>query len=155
MGLDLHPGWIWGIVGLALLIAEIVAPGFFLIFLGVAAIATGLFTLLFDLGLAPQLVLFVIYTALAVLIGKRWYAEPGHHDQSIKLNDPARRLVGKVVTVVDPVDDHGGRVKVGDSEWSARGGPAASGEKVTVHAVDGNCLIVERLTALPPSQTGE
>lgn len=153
--MDLHPGWIWAIVGVGLLIAEIVAPGFFLIFLGAAAIATGLFTLLFDLGLAPQLVLFVIYTALAILAGKRWYAEPGHHDQSIKLNDPTRRLVGKVVTVVDPVDDHGGRVKVGDSEWSARGGPAAAGEKVTVHAVDGNCLIVERLPQLPSDQPGE
>ena len=81
--MDLHPGWMWAIGGLLLLIAEMVAPGFFLIFLGVAAIATGLFTLLFDLGLAPQLVLFIIYTALAVMIGKRWYAEPDHANQAV------------------------------------------------------------------------
>ena len=153
--MDLHPGWIWAIAGLVLLIAEIVAPGFFLVFLGVAAIATGLFTLLFDLSLAPQLVLFVIYTALAVLIGKRWYAEPNHADQSIRLNDPSERMVGKSVTVVDPVDEHGGRVRVGDGEWSARGGPAAAGARVRVIAVDGNCLLVENVALLSENQIKE
>lgn len=153
--MDLHPGWIWAIGGLLLLIAEIVAPGFFLVFLGVAAIATGLFTLLFDLSLAPQLILFVIYTALAVMIGKRWYAEPDHADQSIHLNDPSERMVGKSVTVVDPVDEHGGRVRVGDGEWSARGGPAAAGARVRVIAVDGNCLLVENVALLSEIQTKE
>ena len=150
-GIDLPPGWLWAIGGLILLIAEVVAPGFFLVFLGVAAIATGLFTLLFDLGIGPQLVLFVIYTALAVMIGKRWYAEPDTHDQNIKLNDPGKRLIGKSVTVIQSVDDHGGRVRVGDSEWSARGGPAAAGERVTVTGIDGNCLMVEPGRNLPPA----
>ena len=153
--MDLHPGWMWAIGGLVLLIAEIVAPGFFLVFLGVAAIATGLFTLLFDLSLAPQLVLFVIYTALAVMIGKRWYAEPDHADQSIRLNNPSERMVGKSVTVIDPVDEHGGRVRVGDGEWSARGGPAAAGARVRVIAVDGNCLLVENVALLSETQTKE
>ena len=52
---DLEPGWLWMIGGVLLLIAEIIAPGFFLVFIGAAAIATGLFTLLFDLGVAAQL----------------------------------------------------------------------------------------------------
>lgn len=148
---DLHAGWIWAIGGLLLLIAEMLAPGFFLIFIGAAAIATGLFTLLFDLGLAPQLILFVVYTAVAVLIGKRWYAQPHEGDQQHSLNDPARRLVGRKVVVIEAVDDHGGRVRVGDGEWSARGGPAAIGERVTVTGVEGNCLTVEAVRTLPPA----
>lgn len=148
---QLEPGWIWAIAGVLLLIAEIIAPGFFLFFVGVAAIATGAFTLLFGLGTAAQLVLFAIYTALAVMIGKRWYAQPDTADQSIRLNDPAKRLIGKTVVVVDPVDEHGGRVRVGDGEWTARGGPAAAGERVTVIAVDGNCLTVEPVHTLPPA----
>jgi len=151
MGIDLSAGWLWAIGGLLLLIAEIVAPGFFLVFLGVAAIATGLFTLLFDFGLGPQLALFVVYTALAVMIGKRWYGEPDSDDPSIKLNEPVKRLVGKTVTVVEAVDDHGGRVRVGDGEWSARGGPAAAGERVKVTGIDGNCLTVEPVRPLPPA----
>jgi hypothetical protein len=52
-------------------------------------------------------------------------------------------MIGKQVVVVSPIDEHGGRVRVGDSEWSARGGPAAQGERVEVTGVDGNCLVVE------------
>jgi membrane protein implicated in regulation of membrane protease activity len=144
-----EPGWIWAIAGVLLLIAEIIAPGFFLFFVGVAAIATGAFTLLFGLGLPAQLILFAIYTGLAVMIGKRWYAQPDTADQGLRLNDPAKRLVGKSVLVVDPVDEHGGRVRVGDSEWTARGGPAAAGDRVIVTGVDGNCLTVDPLPTIP------
>lgn len=148
---DLEAGWIWAIAGILLLIAEIIAPGFFLVFVGVAAIATGLFTLLFDLGLAPQLILFAVYAVLAVMVGKRWYGEPGGKDERHAINDPARRMIGRTVTVVTDVDDHGGRVRVGDGEWNARGGPAAAGERVTVTGVEGNCLIVEAVRTLPPA----
>ena len=148
---NIEPGWWWAIGGLLLLIAEVIAPGFFLVFLGAAAIATGLFTLLFGLGLAPQLVLFVLYTALAVMIGKRWYAEPDAGDERHAINEPAKRLIGRTVTVVSDVDDHAGRVRVGDGEWNARGGPASPGERVTVTGVEGNCLIVEPVRTLPPA----
>ncbi len=151
MGIDIEAGWVWAIAGVLLLIAEIIAPGFFLVFVGAAAIATGLFTLLFDLGTAPQLVLFAVYSGLAVMLGKRWYAEPSTIDENLRLNDPARRLVGKTVTVVEAVDDHGGRVRVGDGEWNARGGPAEPGERAKVTGVEGNCLIVETIRTLPPA----
>ncbi|HVF37046.1 MAG TPA: NfeD family protein [Sphingomicrobium sp.] len=148
---ELEAGWIWAIAGVLLLIAEVIAPGFFLVFVGAAAIATGLFALMFDLGLASQLVLFVVYAGLAAMLGKRWYGETPLVDDSLHLNDPGKRLVGKSVLVVEAVDDHGGRVRVGDGEWSARGGPAAAGERVTVTGVDGNCLTVEPVRTLPPA----
>ena len=145
---NIEPGWIWAIAGVVLLIAELLAPGFFLLFIGAAAIATGVFTLLFDLGIAPQLILFALYSALAVMLGKRFYAQPNTPDQQM-LNDPSQRMIGKNLLVVDPVDEHGGRVRVGDGEWSARGGPAAVGERVVVTGVEGNCLTVERSRILP------
>ena len=145
----IEPGWLWAIGGVLLLIAELLAPGFFLLFIGAAAIATGVFTLLFDLGIAPQLVLFAVYSALAVLLGKRFYAQPDSTDQQLGLNEPSKRMIGKSVLVVDPVDEHGGRVRVGDGEWTARGGPAAVGERVIVTGVEGNCLTVEPNRALP------
>ena len=145
---NIEPGWIWAIAGVVLLIAELLAPGFFLLFIGAAAIATGVFTLLFDLGIVPQLILFALYSALAVMLGKRFYAQPNTPDQQM-LNDPSQRMIGKSLLVVDPVDEHGGRVRVGDGEWSARGGPAAVGERVVVTGVEGNCLTVERSRILP------
>ena len=149
--LPVDPGWLWLIGGVVLLIAEVIAPGFFLVFIGAAAIAAGLFTVLFDLGLGAQLALFALYAVLAVLIGRRFYANAASVNSNLLLNDPARRLVGKVVTVVAAVDEHNGRVRVGDSEWSARGGPAAIGERVRITGVDGNCLEVEAERHLPPA----
>ena len=146
-GID--PGWLWLIGGVVLLIAEVIAPGFFLVFIGAAAIATGLFTELFDLGAAPQFALFALYAVIAVMAGRRFYANRPSNNPL--LNDPTARLVGKVVTVVAAVDEHVGRVRVGDGEWSARGGPAAVGDRVRITGVDGNCLNVEPVSTLPPT----
>jgi membrane protein implicated in regulation of membrane protease activity len=145
----IEPGWLWLIGGVVLLIAEIIAPGFFLLFIGAAAMATGVFTILFDLGAAPQLALFALYAVIALMFGRKVYANRDVNSSDPLLNDRSARLVGKVVTVVNAVDDHDGRVRVGDSEWSARGGPAAAGERVRVTGVDGNCLLVEPERILP------
>ena len=139
-GID--PGWWWAIGGVALLIAEVLAPMNTRKIPGAAAIATGVFALLFGLGLPAQLVLFAIYSALAAMAGRRFYQRkdtPG----SALINDRSAQLVGRSVTVLEAVDSHGGRVRLGDSDWSARGGPAAAGERVLILSIDGNCLIVE------------
>ena len=144
----LEPGWLWAIGGVLLLVAEIVAPGFFLMFIGAAAIATGAFTLLFGLGIESQLALFALYSLLAVLAGRRVYSGRNATSSDPMLNDRSRRLIGKSVLVVSAVDEHNGRVKVGDSEWSARGGPAQPGERVRIVGIEGNCLKVEAETLL-------
>jgi membrane protein implicated in regulation of membrane protease activity len=148
---NLEPGWLWMIGGILLLIAEIIAPGFFLVFIGVAALATGAFTLLFGMPLAFQLILFTIYALVAVMIGRKVYANQAADSSDPLLNDRVARMVGKSVTVIEVVDEHSGRVRVGDSEWSARGGPGRPGERVRITGVDGNCLLVEPERQLPPS----
>jgi membrane protein implicated in regulation of membrane protease activity len=67
------------------------------------------------------------------------------------LNDRAKRLLGKVVVASQAIDANGGRVRVGDSEWSARGGPAAAGDRVRIVDIEGNCLKVEPEHVLPPT----
>jgi len=146
-GID--PGWWWAIGGVILLIAEVIAPGFFLIFIGAAALATGLFTLMFGLGSVAQLLLFLVYAAVAVLAGKRFYNRPRGADGH-QLNDRHAQLVGRRVTVTQTVDEDNGRVRLADGEWSARGGPALVGEQVVIRRIDGNCLIVD-----PPTDVRE
>jgi membrane protein implicated in regulation of membrane protease activity len=136
-------GWLWTIGGVLLLIAEIIAPGVFLVWIGIAAIVTGLFALLFGIGVAGQLGLFALYAVLAVMAGRRFYAVKGIEHSGPGLNNPSARHIGRRVVVVQQVDEDSGRVRVGDSEWSARGGPAEPGQKVRITAVEGNCLIVE------------
>jgi membrane protein implicated in regulation of membrane protease activity len=149
-GLPFDFEWLWLIGGVVLLIAELIAPGFFLVFIGGAALATGLATLLVGLPVAAQLALFAAIAFLSARIGGR-YAYSYRYDYSTDplLNNRIGRLLGRVVVVVEPVDSNGGRVRVGDSVWSARGGPAAIGERVRIVDVDGNCLKVEAEHKLP------
>jgi membrane protein implicated in regulation of membrane protease activity len=147
----LESSWLWLIGGVVLLIAEVIAPGFFLMFIGAAAIITGIAALVLPIGLALQLALFAV---MAIVIarygGRRAYASRYDLSTDPLLNDRVGRLLGRVVVVVDAVDSKGGRVRVGDSEWSARGGPAAPGERVRIVDVEGNCLQVEPEHVLPP-----
>jgi inner membrane protein len=151
-GIHLDPAWLWLIGGIVLLTAEVIAPGFFLIFIGAAGIATGLLSLALGLPLTMQLGLFAALTFLAVRIGgRRFYASRYDYTADPLLNDRVGRLLGRVVVVVQPVDSNGGRVRVGDSEWSARGGPAAIGDRVRIVDVEGNCLKVEPEHVIPPA----
>lgn len=148
---DMEAGWLWMIGGVLLLIAEMLAPGFFLVWVGAAAIITGGFTLLFDIGVAGQLALFALYSAVAVYAARRWYEGRPVATEDPMLNDRSARLIGRTVLVIEPVDEDCGRVRVGDGEWSARGGPAAAGDRVRITGVEGNCLLVEAQRPLPPA----
>ena len=151
-GLPFDPDWLWLIGGVVLLIAELIAPGFFLVFIGAAAIVAGLLAVAVGLPLVAQLAVFAVVAFLAVRIGgRRAYASRYDYTPDPFLNDRARRLLGQVVVVVQPVDANGGRVRVGDSEWSARGGPAAAGDRVRIVDIEGNCLKVEPEHRLPPA----
>jgi membrane protein implicated in regulation of membrane protease activity len=145
-----HPPLLWLIAAVALGIAELVVPGVFLVFLAAAAAIMGGLALLFpDLPLAGQLLGFAGWSAVAVLIGRRWYHDFPVQSADPLLNDRVARLVGEVVTVVEPVSDHGGRVRVGDGEWPARGPDAPAGARVRITGATGATLRVEPLPSLP------
>jgi membrane protein implicated in regulation of membrane protease activity len=145
------PEWLWLIGGVLLLIAELIAPGFFLVFIGGAAIATGIAAMLVPLSLPLQLAIFAVLAYLSARIGgRRAYAMKFDYSSDPFLNDRVKRLLGRVVVATQPIDSNGGRVRVGDSEWSARGGPAQPGERVRIVDIEGNCLKVEPEHMLPP-----
>jgi membrane protein implicated in regulation of membrane protease activity len=150
-GLPIEPDWLWLIGGIILLCAELIAPGFFLIFIGAAAVLTGIVALLIGIPVAAQLALFAVLAFVSVRVGgRRAYASRYDYSSDPLLNDRAARLLGQVVVVSQAVDRNGGRVKVGDGEWSARGGPAAVGERVRIVDIEGNCLKVQPEHSLPP-----
>ena len=57
---NLEPHWLWLIGGLLLAIAEMLVPGVFLIWIGVAALVTGAATWAFGLGEPGQFALFAV-----------------------------------------------------------------------------------------------
>ncbi len=116
-----------------------------------AAIATGIAALLLPISVPLQLGLFALLAFLAARFGgRRAYAARYDHSPDPFLNDRARRLLGQVVVATEPINANGGRVRVGDGEWSARGGPAAPGDRVRIVDFEGNCLKVEAEHVLPP-----
>lgn len=142
LGLDLH--WIWLILAALLAGAEIVAPGVFLIFLALAAVLTGV-TAALGLPLLFQLALFPLFALGSVYAGKRWYSRNPVKSSDPLLNDRIGRYIGQTVTVVSPIENGSGRVKLGDGVWTAKGPDAEAGAKVKIVGADGTCLKVEPL----------
>lgn len=151
---DIDPSLVWMIGGIALVIAEMVSPGIYLLFVGIAAIMTGVASWMYDFGLAFQFGMFALFLLAAIMIGNRIYKRNPVASSDPDLNDRSARLVGTSVTVVAAVSSDGGRVKVGDSVWPARGPEIAVGETARVLHVDAGVLVLEQPQKLI-EQTGD
>jgi inner membrane protein len=141
----LAPHWGWLILAAILATAEVLIPGFFLIWFAFAALVTGLIALFLPVSVTIQIALFAILAVASVYAGRRWFLKNPIESSDPMLNDRGARLVGEVVTVVEAIDAGGGRVKVGDSVWRAKGSDADIGTKVKVAGTAGTTLIVEPL----------
>ena len=140
--LDQH--WFWLSLGLILGAIEMLAPGFFLMWLGLAAIIVGLLSWLVPGMIIPmQVALFAVLSVLTVYAGKRFLKDNPIESDDPALNDKGARLTGEIVTVVEAIENGRGRVRVGDSDWNARGPDAAAGSKVRVTGNAGADLLVE------------
>lgn len=137
-------GGAWLIAALVLGIAELAAPGVFLVFLAIAAAATGVATLvLADLPVAAQLASFAAWSAVAVLIGRRWYRDYPVAAADPLLNDRTARMIGQPARIETAIVGGVGRVQVGDGTWPARGADAAVGAEVMIVAVTDGVVVVE------------
>ena len=140
---ELQQHWFWLSLGFILGAVEMVAPGFFLMWLGLAAIIVGMLTWALPISLPLQVALFAILSVLTVYAGKKFLKDNPIESDDPKLNNRGARLTGEIVTVVEAIADGHGRVRVGDTDWNARGSDAAAGAKVRVIGADGAVLLVE------------
>ena len=140
-GVDPH--WIWLTIGLVLIALEMLVPGVFLLWLGLAAVVTGAIAFVFDLGLAFQVINFVFLSLIAVYSAKRFLREKPIESSDPLLNKRGGRLVGEIAVVSEAIDGGTGRIHVGDSDWIARGPEVAVGERVRITGSDGAILLVE------------
>ena len=154
---DLDAHWVWLTLGLLLAALEMLVPGVYLIWLAAAALVTGAMTFAFDLSLPIQVVDFVFLSLIAAFSAKRFLGEKPIESSDPLMNRRGARMVGETALVVTAIEHGSGRVKVGDSEWIARGAETAAGERVRIIGTDGSTLLVEPLAlprndgALPPA----
>ncbi|MCJ8157349.1 NfeD family protein [Sphingomonas sp. LaA6.9] len=143
--LPLEAHWIWMILAAILGTAEILLPGFFLIWIGLAALLTGVITLLTGIGEPAQFAVFATLAIAAVYAGRRWFALNPIETSDPLLNDRTARLIGEIVTVVEAIDGGTGRVRVADGVWTAIGADAAVGTRLRVTGAANGRLTVEPL----------
>ncbi|WP_298282905.1 NfeD family protein [Novosphingobium sp.] len=137
--------WGWIALGVALAIAEIIAPGYFLIWLAAAALVTGLVAAAMPIGLSAEVLLFAMLSALALAAAKRWFARHPGESADPMLNDRGGQLVGQSAVVSHVIEGGTGRVRHGDTEWLARGPDSQPGTRMRIIGSEGTVLIVEHL----------
>jgi membrane protein implicated in regulation of membrane protease activity len=136
--------WAWIILGILLIGIELVAPGSFFLWLGLAAIVTGLIDAMLGLSWQASGLLFALLCVAAVILGRaatrsRTQDEP----QAGMLNRRGQSLVGRVFTLETPIKDGEGRIRVDDSSWRVTGADRFAGTKVRVVRIEGSTLVVD------------
>ena len=139
----LEPHYQWLILATILGICEIFVPGVFLIWFAAAATVTGFATYIFGFSVAVQFLFFAAMSLAAVYLGRRWYLSNDVESSDPLLNDRGSRMIGKIVTIVEPVSATSGRAKVADGVWPARGPDMKKGDTAKIVAVTDGVLELE------------
>ena len=143
--LELGP-WGWWALGLVLLAAEVVAPGMFLVWIGIAAILTGAVSLLlWEASFwvwQVQLVFFALLAVVAVFVGRRLLAGSDAADEPL-LNQRGARLIGRTAVLEKPISEGRGRIRLDDTTWTVSGPDLPAGARVKVTGSSGGRLTVE------------
>ena len=135
--------WNWLIAGLVLIGLEMLAPGVFLFWLGLAALLVGLLSFVIAWSWEIQLLAFAAFALAAVPLWRRLgYQHSNATDQPF-LNRRSEALVGRVFTLERPIVEGAGTVRVDDTLWRVAGSDAPAGSRVRIVAADGASLRVE------------
>ncbi|HEX8165062.1 MAG TPA: NfeD family protein [Beijerinckiaceae bacterium] len=136
--------WTWIILGLVLMGLELLAPGVFLLWLGLAAVATGVLDWAFNLSWQAAALAFALLSVASVLTGRAVTRHPEDEDEGPSaLNRRGHALIGRVFTLETPIAGGAGRIRVDDSSWRVTGPAAPPGASVRVVRVEGATLVVE------------
>ncbi len=136
--------WNWFVLGLALLILELLAPGFFFVWFGVAALVTGAVALPLaaSFGWQAQTLLFLVLAVLAVMAGRRLFNRPADSAEPL-LNRRGEQLVGRRATLTEPIVNGRGRIRINDTTWRVRGPDLPAGTQVRVVSFDAESLEIQ------------
>jgi membrane protein implicated in regulation of membrane protease activity len=125
---------VWLVLGLALCAAETLAPGAFLIWIGVAALGVGAVDYVFALEITTQLLLFAALVIALVMVGRDVYGAVERRSAPLPLSR-AHGLIGREFFLDQPITHGFGSIRVDDSVWRVAGADSPKGAKVRVTGV--------------------
>jgi membrane protein implicated in regulation of membrane protease activity len=133
----------WALLAVALAVGELLTPGLF--FLGPVALAAAGATLAALLGAGKIGSLLVFIGGSLASLGVLRPIARRHLRLPVLSRTGTDALVGRRALVTQRVDAHGGRVRIGGEEWSAR---AYVGDQVLVEGQTVDVIQIEGATAL-------
>ena len=135
--------WNWLIFGIILMALEIVVPGVFLFWLGLAALLVGLLSFVLHPAWQTQILMFAVFAAAAVPLWRRLLRHSRQPSKSHPfLNKRADALVGRVFTLEKPIIDGSGTIRIDDTIWRVAGPDTPAGSRVKIVRADGASLTV-------------
>ena len=134
----------WWIIAALLLIAEMMMPGFFMIWLAVAAAFTALIHLISPMAWQSEVLVFAALAILAVaaswrIVSRSWVVKS---DQP-HLNQRSAGLVGRSFVLARPIVNGSGKITYQDTLWDVDGPDLPAGARVHVTGVEGLRLRVK------------
>ncbi len=135
--------WNWLILAVILLCLEILTPGVSFLWFGLAAAVVGLLALALGFSWQSQVLLFIVLSVATLLAVKRFVRPDTAMSDLPDLNVRGQQYVGRSVVVEQAIENGRGRVRVGDTLWSAEGPDTPAGTSVTVTGTRGTVLVVK------------
>lgn len=135
--------WNWLILGAVFLGLELIAPGAFMLWLGLAALAVGLISFVIDWSWQMQLVAFALLSLALIPVWRRYAPRVEQPSEAPLLNRRAEGYIGRVFTLDNPIADGVGRVRIDDTVWRVTGPDSAAGSRVRIVRAEGPNLFVE------------
>lgn len=136
----------WWVLALVLMAGEVLAPGFFLLWIGIAAAVMGAIAWAVPrLGALPQMIVFVVLACLSCfLYGKFIRARLARRDGVVArlLSPRGDRMIGRRYVLIEAIVNGRGMARVGNRQWIVAGPDLPVGVEVEVIGVDGVLLKV-------------
>jgi hypothetical protein len=139
--------WNWLILAVVLLSLETVIPGVHFLWFGLAAAFIGFVALAIGMAWPWQVLAFVLVSVAVVFWVKRFVRPDVAISDLPDLNVRGQQYVGRSVGVEQAIENGRGKVRVGDTLWSAEGPDAPAGARVTVTGSKGTVLVVALMPA--------
>jgi membrane protein implicated in regulation of membrane protease activity len=137
-------GWLWVAAGIVLMALEILAPGVYLLWIGLGALATGVVALVHpSFVIETQLLGFAGFALLAGIGGYFTYRRTPVVSDRPDLNRRADQLLGREFQLEAPIVNGVGRARIDDTVWRVQGPDLAVGARVRVVGSAATTLTVE------------
>lgn len=146
MWMNLTANYGWWLLALVLIGTELMLPGFFMLWIGIAAAAMGvILVFLPELSFMLQAILFTLLALVSCFVYWRFvrHAIDAPTDQP-RLNRRAEQHIGRRYVLETAIVNGQGKARVGDSLWLVEGPELPVGTTVEVVGVDGSTLKVQR-----------